>query len=93
MLVIQSKNDYNANSENDNKVSTDHYHDKYITTQQINKLTTEYFSATLAQANLASKYDSANFVKQTAFDSKLKNLNKNELNELPKMVKQCQQKD
>ena len=38
----------------------------------------------LAQANLASKNDIANFVKKTDFDDKLKNLNKkdaeNELN-------------
>ena len=47
---------------------TDHDHDKYITTQELNKLTLENFTAglaqaNLAQANLASKSDIANFVK------------------------------
>ena len=54
----------------------------------------------LAQANLASKSDIANFIKKTAFDDKLKYLNKNvisnktkhvlvenELNELSEKVK------
>ena len=39
-------------------------------------LTTEYFAARLAQANLASKTDIANFIKKTNFDDKLKKLNK-----------------
>ena len=48
--------------------------------------------ARLAQANLASKFDIANFVKKPDFDDKLKRLNKNviwsktELNELTKTV-------
>ena len=78
----------------------DHDHDKYINTQEFNKLTSENFTAGLAQANLASKSDIANFVKKADFDDKLKNLNKNvtsnktkhvlvenELNELSKKVK------
>ena len=40
------------------------------------------FTARLAQANLASKSNIVNFVKKTDFDDKLKNLNKNELNDL-----------
>ena len=40
----------------------------------------EHFTARLAQANLASKSDIANFVKKA-------DLNKNELNELSKKVK------
>ena len=36
----------------------------------------EYFTARMAQANLASKNDIANFVKKTYFDDKLNNLNK-----------------
>ena len=77
----------------------DHDHDKYINTQEFNKLTSENFAAGLAQANLASKSDIANFVKKADFDDKLKNLNKNvtsnktkhvlvenELNELSKKV-------
>ena len=57
-------------------LNTDHDHDKYITTQEFNKLASENFTAILAQANLASKGDIANFVKKTDFDDKLKNLDK-----------------
>ena len=41
---------------------TDHNHDKYITTPELNKLTAQNFAARLAQANLVTK---------TNFDSKL----------------------
>ena len=64
------------------------------------------FVARLAQLNLASKTDIANFTKKADFDDKLKNVNKkvtsnktkhvpieNELNELSKKLKQYQQKD
>ena len=46
-------------------------------------------SARLAQANLTSKSDIANFIKKTDFDDKIKNVvsTKNELNELSKNVK------
>ena len=82
-------------SEIKNKIITDHDHDKYIDNQEFNTLTSENFTATLKQANLASKNDIANFVKNTDFDNKLKYVtsNKNELNELSKMLKQYQQKD
>ena len=63
-----------------NKITTDHDHDKCITTQEFHKLTSEGFIARLKQANFASKSDIANLVKKT-------NLNKNELNELSKKVK------
>ena len=53
-------------SEIGNKV-TDHDHDKYVTTSEFNKLTTEKFNARLAQANLVTKTD---------FDAKLKIYNK-----------------
>ena len=36
---------------------------KHITTQELNKLTAEDAAARLAQANSASKNDTANFVK------------------------------
>ena len=39
----------------------------------------EYFPARMAQANLASKNDIANFVKKTYFDDKLNNLNKKKI--------------
>ena len=71
------------------KKIADHYHDKYITTPEFNKLTSENFAARLKQANLASKNDIANFVNKTDFDNKLEDVtsNKNELNELSKKVK------
>ena len=91
MLVIYSKKiDYNTKiSEIENKITADHDHDKYITTQEFNKFTSENFTAIVKQANLASKSDIANFVKKTDFDNKLKNFtsNKNELNELSKKIK------
>ena len=40
-------------------------------------LTAQNFAARLAQANLASTNDIANFVKKADFDDKLKTLNKN----------------
>ena len=46
---------------------TNHTHDKYITTPEFNKLTTENFAARLAQANLVTKTD---------FDNKLSSLNR-----------------
>ena len=46
-----------------NKIA-DHNHDKYITTPEFNKLTSENFAARLKQANLASKSDIAWKLKQ-----------------------------
>ena len=58
------KTDYNTKiSETENKIATDHDHDKYIIAQGFNKLTSENFTARLSQANLASTSDIANFVK------------------------------
>ena len=48
------------------KKLTDHNHDIYITTPEFSKLTAKHFSAKLKQANLVTKTD---------FDDKLKNLN------------------
>ena len=47
-----------------------------ITIQEFNKLTSENFEVRLAQANLATKADIDDFVEQTDFNDKLKNLNK-----------------
>ena len=82
MLVIQSKiTDCNINiSEIQNKITADHDLDKYITAQEFNKLTSETFTASLAQSNLASKIDIANFVKKTDFDNKLKILQQIKMN-------------
>ena len=78
---LVKKTDHNTKiSEVENKIIIDHDRDKYITTQEFNKLTSENFSARLAQGNLASKSNIANFVKKIDFDDKLKNVtsNKNE---------------
>ena len=65
----------------ENKITADHNHDKYITTQEFNEVTSENFTARLEQANLASKNDIVNFVKKINFENKLENFtsNKNEL--------------
>ena len=57
-MKLRKKNDYD--------------HDKYITTQEFNQLTSDNFTARLAQANLKSKNDIASFIKKTDFDDKLK---------------------
>ena len=63
MLGIK-KIDYDSKiSEIGNKFTTDHDHNKYISTQEFNKLTSENLTARLAQAYLASKSDTANLVK------------------------------
>ena len=67
MLVVWLKTDYNTEISEIEKKVTDHSHDKYITTTEFNQLTAENFAARLKQANLVTKAD---------FDDKLKNLNK-----------------
>ena len=47
--------------------NTDHSHNKYITTAELNELTAENFAARLSQANLSTKED---------FDERMKNINK-----------------
>ena len=42
------------------KKKNDHDHDRYITTQEFSKLTSENYSARLGQTNLLSKNDVAN---------------------------------
>ena len=87
---LVKKSDYNTKvSEIENKINVNHDHDKYITTQEFNKLTSESFTERLKQANLASKNDIADFVKKTDFDNELKDLtsNKTELNDQSKNVK------
>ena len=69
MLVIQSKETgYNTKISEIEKKPFDHDHDTYITTPEFNKLTAENVAARLAQENLASENDVANFVKKTDFD-------------------------
>ena len=50
-------------SEIENRITTDYDHDRWITTQEFNQLTSDNFAARLAQTNLASKNEIANFVK------------------------------
>ena len=77
MYVIQSKKTDRDTKINEikNKVTSVHDLDKSVTTQNFNKLTSEYFAARLAKANLGSKNDIADFVNKTDFDVKLKKLN------------------
>ena len=64
------------------KKITDHNHDKCITTPEFNKVTAKIFDLRLTQANLASKSDIVNLVKNKVNnnnkvnDNKVKNLNK-----------------
>ena len=63
---LVKKADYNKKICKIEKKITGH-HDKYSTTPEFNNLTSKYFAARLAQANLASKSDIANFVKNDSF--------------------------
>ena len=71
---LVTKTDYNRKINEIEKKITDHDNDKYITTPEFNNLTAEVFAARLAQANLASKIDIANFMKKTDFDDKIKKI-------------------
>ena len=63
---IVKKTDYNTKiTEIENKLNN-HNHDKYIDTQEFNKLAADVFNARLQQVNLVTKTD---------FDDKLSNLN------------------
>ena len=58
---LVNKTDCNTKiNETENKITTDYDHDKYITTQEFNKSTSENFIARLEQAHLASKIGIAN---------------------------------
>ena len=64
---LVKKTDYNTKvTEIENKLNN-HNHGKYIDTSEINKLATDAFNATLAQANLITKID---------FEAKLSSLNR-----------------
>ena len=67
LLIQLKKTDYNTKvTEIENKLNN-HNHDKYIDTQEFNKLAGDVFNARLAQSNLVTK---------TYFDNKLSNLNR-----------------
>ena len=68
---LVEKADYNTEINKIEKKISYHNHDKDITTQEFDNLTSDNFTARLEQANLASKNDVANFVKKTDFDDKL----------------------
>ena len=57
---LVKKTDYDTKT---NEI-TNHDHDEYITTQEFNKLTSDNFAAKLAQANVASKNNTVNFIKK-----------------------------
>ena len=63
--LVKKKNDYNTKINEIEKKITDH--DRYITTQEFNKLTAKNFAARLKQVNLASKNDIVSFVKKDRF--------------------------
>ena len=72
---LVKKTDYNTKiNKIENKITTDHDHDKHITTQE---LRSKIFSSKLAELNVTSKNELANFVKKTDFVDKILNLNKN----------------
>ena len=75
ILVIQlkkKKKDYKTKISH--KEILNHGHDKYITTQEFNKSTSENFAARLKQANISTKADMDDFVEKTDFNDKLKKL-------------------
>ena len=78
---LVKKTDYNAKILNIENKLTNQDHDKYITTSEFNKLTTENFKARLAQANLITK---GNFdAKLIILSNKAKHLlDENELKKL-----------
>ena len=62
---LVKKTDYNTKIiEIQNKITANYDHDKHVTTQEFDKLTSENFTAKLKQANLASKNDATNFAKK-----------------------------
>ena len=64
---LVKKTDYNTKvTEIENKLNN-HNHDKYIDTQEFNKLAADVFNARMARANLITK---------TGFDAKLSSLNR-----------------
>ena len=66
VILLKEKTDYDSKvTEIENKLNN-HNHDKYIDTQEFNKLADNVFTR-LAQANVVTKTD---------FDNKLSNLNR-----------------
>ena len=64
---LMKSTDYDTKVSDIEKKVTDHNHEKYISTEEFNKLTTKTFNARLPQANLVANPD---------FDGKLQSLSK-----------------
>ena len=62
---LVKKGDYNTKIDKIEKKIPDH--DKYITTQEVNKLTADNFTKRFKQADLSSKTDVADFIKKNQF--------------------------
>ena len=75
---LVKKVDYDTKiGEIEKKLLTDHGNsNKYIYIQKLNRLTADNFADRLKQANLVSKNDIVDFVKNMYFDDKLININK-----------------
>ena len=71
-LVI--KPDYDVKITEIEKKLTDHNHDKYITTPELNNLAADVFNAKLAQANLITKTDFDTDLNRKITANKTKNL-------------------
>ena len=54
---LLKKTDCNTKMSDIEKKITDHNHDRYISTSEFNRLTTENFKARLGEANLITKTD------------------------------------
>ena len=83
---LVQKTDYNTKTNEIEKKITDHNHDKYITTSELNKFKKEILDLRLKRANLASQNHIANFVNKKDSNNKLNYVisNKKELNESSK---------
>ena len=61
------KSDYDTKIGEIEKKILDHNHDKYIATQEFNKVMTDNFAARVKQVNLASKKDISDFILKNRF--------------------------
>ena len=89
---LVTKTDYNTKISDIKKKITDHDHDnKYITSSEFNKLTTETFKARLTQANLVTKadfYDKPKDISKRIISNKSKHLLvENEMKKLKAILK------
>ena len=64
---LVKKSDYDTKIGEIEKKILDHNHDKYIATQEFNKMMTDNFAARVKQANLASEKDISDFILKNRF--------------------------